>query len=99
MTRYRKKPIEIEAIQYTGCNELEIADFMRVSIYELYTRVDVVLRADGDYRKNSHIYINTPEGVMTANYGDYIIKGVKGEFYPCKPDIFDETYEAVEVKE
>lgn len=99
MTRYRKKPIEIEAIQYTGCNELEIADFMGVSVPDLHTRVDAVLRADGDYRKNSHIYINTLEGVMTANYGDYIIKGVKGEFYPCKPDIFAETYEAVEVKE
>lgn len=99
MTRYRKKPIEIEAIQYTGCNEQEIADFMGVSVPELHTRVDTVLRADGDYRKNSHIYIDTLEGVMTANYGDYIIKGVRGEFYPCKPDIFDETYEAVEVKE
>ena len=99
MTRFRKKSIEVEAIQYTGCNEQEIADFMGVSVPDLHTRVDAVLRADGDYRKNSHIYIDTLEGVMAANYGDYIIKGVKGEFYPCKPDIFDETYEAVEVKE
>ncbi len=40
--------------------------------------------------------INTLEGTMTANVGDWIIKGVKGEFYPCKPEIFDATYEAVE---
>ena len=99
MTKYRKKPIEIEAIQYTGCNEQEIADFMGVSVSELHTLVDAVLRSDGVYRRNSHIYINTLEGVMTANYGDYIIKGVKGEFYPCKPDIFAETYEVVEVDE
>lgn len=96
MTRYRKKPIEVEAIQYTGDNEREIADFMNVPIPALQTRVDAVLRADGDYRKNCHILINTLEGTMTANYGDYIIKGVRGEFYPCKPDIFDETYEIVE---
>lgn len=95
MTRYRKKPIEIEAIQYTG-NDYEIANFMKLPITALQTSVDAVLRADGDYRKNCHIHINTLEGVMTANYGDYIIKGVKGEFYPCKPDIFDETYEIVE---
>ena len=97
MTRYRKKPIEIEAIQYTGDNGQEIANFMHVSVPELRTHVDAVLRTDGDYRKYNHIYINTPEGTMTANCGDWIIKGVKGEFYPCKPDIFDATYE--EVKE
>ena len=99
MTRYRKKPGEIEAIQYTGCNEQEIADFMGVYALELHTRVDTVLRADGDYRKNCHIYIDTLEGIIDANYGDYIIKRAKGEFYTCKPDIFDETYETVEVKE
>ena len=99
MTRYRMKSVEIEAIQYTGCNEQEIADFMGASAFELHTRVDTVLRADGNYMKNCHIYIDTLEGIMTANYGDYIIKGVKGEFYPCKPDIFEETYEDVEVKE
>ena len=96
MTRYRKKPIEVEAIQYTGDNGQEIADFMHVPVPELQTHVDAVLRTDGDYRKYNHIYINTPEGTITANCGDYIIKGVKGEFYPCKPDIFDETYEVIE---
>ena len=96
MTRYRKKPIEIEAIQFTGDNEYEIADFMHLPVTALQMSVDAVLRIDGDYRENTHIHIPTLEGTMTANYGDYIIKGVKGEFYPCKPDIFEETYESMD---
>ncbi len=96
MTKYRKKPIEIEAVQFTGDNECEIAEFMGIPITGLQMSVDTVLRADGDYRENTHIHINTPEGTMIANCGDYIIKGIKGEFYPCKPDIFNETYEEVE---
>jgi len=47
------------------------------------------------YPKEGIIKIHTLEGVMTANIGDYIVKGIKGEFYPCKPDIFAETYEPV----
>ena len=97
MTKYRKKPIGIEAVQFTGDNLEEIAKFMGIPVYGLQTSVDAILRTDGDYRENTHIHIPTLEGTMTANCGDYIIKGVKGEFYPCKPDIFDETYE--EVKE
>lgn len=96
MTRYRKKPIEIEAIQFTGDNEYEIADFMHLPVTALQTSVDAVLRIDGDYRENTHIHIPTLEGTMTANYGDYIIKGVKSEFYPCKPDIFEETYDSID---
>lgn len=94
--KYRKKPVEIEAIQFTGDNEFEIADFMRIPVSELQTSVDAIYRADGDYRENKHIRIDTLEGTMTADYGDWIIKGVKGEFYPCKPDIFKATYEVAE---
>lgn len=96
MTRYRKRPIEIEAVQFTGDNEYEIAKFMGISLAGLQMSVDTVLRTDGDYRENTHIHIHTLEGTMIVNCGDYIIKGVKGEFYPCKPDIFNETYEGVE---
>lgn len=96
MTRYRKRPIEIEAVQFTGDNEYEIAKFMGIPIAGLQMSVDTVFRTDGDYRENTHIHINTLEGTMTANCGDYIVKGVKGEFYPCKPDIFSETYEEVD---
>lgn len=86
MTRYRKKPIEIEAVQFTGDNWEEIREFTGGDRHVTSLNTE-----------SGCIQINTLEGMMFAMKGDYIIKGVKGEFYPCKPDIFDETYE--EVKE
>ena len=81
MPKYRKKPVEIEAVQWTGTNGMEVAAFL-----------------DGQPWKDrpEGIVITTLEGAMTASPGDWIIRGVKGEFYPCKPDIFDATYEPVE---
>lgn len=79
--KYEKRPVVIDAIQYTGDNYEEIIVFtMGNAIYDIK---DTVLR------------IKTLEGEMTVNKGDFIIKGVKGEFYPCKPDIFEITYTAV----
>lgn len=77
--RFRKKPVEIEAIQWSGLNRNEMTAFMG--------RCKTV---DGRIR------IVTLEGTIYADVGDWIIKGVKGEFYPCKPDIFEATYEEVE---
>lgn len=77
--KYRKKPVAIEAIQFTGGNINE------VSIFVGYADID----AQGNF------VIDTLEGAMRASVGDYIIKGVQGEFYPCKPDIFEQTYEGV----
>lgn len=80
--KYRKKPVVIEAIQYdstVGIGAL-IINWARPQIIRLTHR---------------GLEIPTLEGVMLADRGDYIIKGVKGEFYPCKPDIFEATYEAV----
>ena len=82
MAKYRKKPVVIEAIKWDGNNYLQMDDFIG-SNNNLYT-------------KNKKLNIITLEGTMTANIGDYIIKGVEGEFYPCKPDIFHKTYEKVE---
>lgn len=82
--KYRKKPVVIEAVQYTGNNALEVIRFMGGPSGNLELH-DTDLPA-----------IHTLEGDMTASVGDWIIKGVKGEFYPCKPDIFAATYEAVE---
>ena len=77
--KYIKKPVEVEAVQWTGTNIDEIEKFAREHIYE-HTTI-------------AKIAISTQEGIMVANIGDYIIKGVNGEFYPCKPDIFKKTYE------
>lgn len=79
MPKYRKKPVTIEARQYTR-NGLEAE---RVAAWS------------GGQQTDEGLIIHTLEGDHLANYGDYIIQGVKGEFYPCKPDIFEMTYEAV----
>ena len=80
MTAYRKKPVVVHAMQFTGTNRDEIAAFVGDG-YDI--------DADGGF------VIRTLEGNMTANPGDYVIKGVQGEFYPCKEDIFHATYEGV----
>jgi len=85
--KYRKKPVEIEAIQFNGSNLEEIKSFSG----------DVIKNQIIERRLNGENFIIIPtlEGEMKANKNDYIIKGVKGEFYPCKPDIFELTYEKV----
>ena len=84
MKKYRKKPVEIEAIKFNGFNFGEINDWM-FNCQGVYP----------SYYKES-ITISTLEGDMKASVGDYIIRGVNGEFYPCKPDIFEKTYEALD---
>ena len=81
-----KKPIEIEAIKFTGWNWADCYQFM--SEEPLFFPQEV--------RFEEEIVIETLEGDMTAQVNDYIIKGVQGEYYPCKPDIFKETYDLVE---
>ncbi len=82
--KYRKKPVVVDAIQWTGENAFNIGEFMSSQ--------------DIEFRKpytSKRLTIYTLEGNMTASLNDWIIKGVQGEFYPCKPDIFKETYEEV----
>lgn len=88
--QYRKKPIVIEAIQYTGKNDDEIKRWSNGKVYCSPVLEPTDYNPTGDY-----LQINTLEGVMTAIVGDYIIKGVKGEFYPCKADIFETSYESI----
>ena len=91
--KYRKKPVVIEAIQWNGDNLKEVMEFIDSEFkYESNTRY---ITNKFNYI-NSVLTINTLEGDMEASKGDYIIKGIKGEFYPCKPDIFQATYEVVE---
>ena len=79
--KFVKKPIVIEAVQWDGNN-----------LHEVMTFGGQNLVFAGNYNQ---ILIYTKEGTMQASVGDWIIKGIKGEFYPCKPDIFEATYEAV----
>ena len=86
--KYRKKPVVIEAMQFKD----DLADTI-IALQEFMSGGDIrVSYADPD---NPVIKIETLEGIMDASIGDFIIKGVNGEFYPCKPDIFEKTYEAV----
>ncbi len=79
--KFRKKPVVIDAVQWNGSNVPDVMEFM-------------------DWRNTTYdehgLRIHTLEGTHSAMPNDWIIKGVKGEFYPCKPDIFAATYEPVE---
>lgn len=86
MTKFRKKPVVIEAVQFVDTDE---------SILKLSELGLDPVRIDYANLDNPILKIETLEGMMIASEGDYIIKGVRGEFYPCKPDIFAETYEEV----
>lgn len=83
--KFRKKPVVIEAVQFTDEESAqEILDWVSHDQKVAWTTAGGVI---------SQIFIDTLEGEMTASPNDWIIKGVNGEFYPCKPDIFDKTYE------
>ena len=86
MAKYRKKPVVIEAMRLFEPNTPEI----------ISSWCGGKICGVGAVGEKRWIEIATLEGNMRADYGDWIIKGVKGEFYPCKPDIFEATYEAVE---
>ena len=90
MTKYRKKPVVIEAIQLTKSNFEEVENFIGNSFLHRHYNNEV------DFVKHENpigIIIKTLEGDHLAKIGDFVIKGVHGEFYPCKPDIFEKTYE------
>lgn len=94
--KYRKKPVVIEAFRWTGDqNQTEDPEWIIKAI-----KNGTVVIPNYDYSIKKHgtpvMKINTLEGTMVAKQGDYIIKGVQGEIYPCKPDIFEMTYEKVE---
>ena len=79
MKKYVKKPVEIEAIQYLTDNHQEVRAFIGIfpHIYDEQEQI---------------IIIRTLEGDHMVKHGDYVIKGIAGEFYPCKPDIFKDSY-------
>jgi hypothetical protein len=92
MSKYRKKPVVIEAVQLTWDTWNEICDFVGVgNQHEGFPHGF----NPGDDPNVIGLKIPTLEGVMEVHQGDWIIKGVQGEFYPCKPDIFEATYDEV----
>lgn len=90
--KYRKKPVVIEAIQWTG-NTTEIKELCGNNCSY---NVDDSAWKVGKGIPHEELVIHTLEGDMKARRNDYIIKGINGEFYPCKPDIFEKTYELAE---
>jgi hypothetical protein len=90
MPRFRKKPVVIEARQFTTNNEAGSPE-MDVLVNWMNQGKDVVV----GWHNSTDIFIKTLEGEHRATVGDWIIRGVKGEFHPCKPDIFGTTYEPV----
>jgi len=92
MKSYRKKPVEIEAVQWDGTAPAasSIVDWMLAG-----GGTARFVDYDPDSEANPYLDVETLEGTMRASVGDWVIRGVKGEFYPCKPDIFAATYDAV----
>lgn len=89
MPKFRRKPVVIEAVKFDGSwkNAQEILRWMGGGVHDA--------SASAPYWAANKLYIPTLEGEMTASSGDWIIRSVKGEFYPCKPDIFNAIYDAV----
>lgn len=88
--KYVKKPVVVEAVEFTGTDE-------NVDALNDFVDWDIEFFFDiwADEKKVVYAIINTLEGEMKASLGDYIIKGIEGECYPCKPDIFTKTYDLV----
>jgi hypothetical protein len=89
MKNYRKKPVVIQAIQLEN---LEVDSLMALQHFAGLGNNKLLAVSDG-------VLISTLEGNMKASIGDFIIKGVQGEFYPCKPDIFEKTYDLADAPE
>lgn len=96
--KYRKKPVVIEAFKLNA-RGLVGADWF----WDAVSSNDIITHDFGKFYDGPNVYdgpawceIKTLEGTMIARAGDYIIRGVNGEIYPCKPDIFEKTYEAIE---
>ena len=90
MAKFRKKPVVVEAVQFKNGELTErCPDWLAAALMTDPNDVGSVTRI------GNQVFINTLEGEMKGSDGDYIIRGINGEIYPCKPDIFEATYEAV----
>lgn len=91
--KYKKKPVIIDAVQFNGLNLEEIKEF--VGEHLIYDIIDSAWQC-GKGAPHILMEIKTLEGNMKVSKNDFIIKGINGEFYPCKPDIFGKTYEIID---
>jgi hypothetical protein len=89
MAKYRKKPVVVDCFMWDGNPHNDFPIWLRELMKEGKAKITK------DFDNVIHIAIETLEGIMQANPGDYIIQGVKGEIYPCKSDIFEATYERI----
>lgn len=103
--KYRKIPVEIEAEQWNGQNVVDIYNFLEGTNYQGESEgvkpegKNFYIKFENGGCMQGSLIIKTLEGNMKASLGDYIIKGVNGEYYPCKPDIFEKTYERSDTNE
>jgi hypothetical protein len=95
MSKFRKKPVVIDAVQYNGSNKDEIISFVGEAA-KFQSAVGSSADGEGYPQAYSKLTISTLEGEMLVSENDWVIKGVKGEFYPCKPEIFAATYDAAD---
>lgn len=110
MPKFRKLPVVIEAVRLTWATWQEVCAFVGDEAFKTDSFLGGLLDTDGNYwwgdESTAHVNdhaaiaarIRTLEGDMVADEGDWIIRGVKGELYPCKPDIFEATYESAELE-
>jgi hypothetical protein len=92
--KFRKKPVEVEAMRWPG---FEGTDFDHWLTADDHRKVTIDYASVAEH-EGAPLLIDTLEGTMTADVDDWVVRGIKGELYPVKPDIFDATYEPVEVK-
>lgn len=93
--KYKKRPVVIEAFKYDG--DLQDSDGrFYVPLWAVRAYAEGVMHYGVHEKEPYELYIDTLEGTHHVSVGDYVIQGVNGELYPCKPDIFEKTYEAVE---
>ena len=96
MAKFRKKPVVIEAFQMTEARRNDNSEWPEWLHKAWNTDGEGALFIDSDDPQRQRLCIGTLEGVYTVSWDDWIIQGIKGEIYPCKPDIFEQTYEAVD---
>ena len=92
MSKYRKKPVVVEVFQYDGDISIDTNSKTDIPQWIVQAFKDKILC----YGTQEHLFVQTLEGTMIVSKNDYIIQGVNGELYPCKPDIFEKTYERID---